>query len=402
METRRITTEIEEAARIIQNGGLVAVPTETVYGLAGDGLNGQAVSDIYEVKGRPSVKPLSLMVPDESAMERYCLEVPAQAHLLAKHFWPGPLTIVLKAKGDIPDIVLAGGSTVGLRCPNHPLTLALLRECGLPLAAPSANPSGEPSPKTAEQVLAYFDGRIDAVIDGGPCGIGRESTLIDLTKTPYRVLREGALPGEEIADALAEEMTVIGLTGPSGCGKTTALRELEKRGALAIDCDAVYHELLGSDKALTAALADAFPGTVRDGVLDRKALGRIVFAAPEKLELLNRITHRAVRLEVEKRLRDWAMRGGTLAAIDAVELVSSGISARCGAVIGVLADRERRIERITARDGVTREEAEARVDAQRPDSYYEANCTHILLNNADEEIFHKGFSRLLKEIQYYG
>ena len=402
METRRITTEIEEAARIIQNGGLVAVPTETVYGLAGDGLNGQAVSDIYEVKGRPSVKPLSLMVPDESAMERYCLDVPAQAHALAGRFWPGPLTIVLRAKGDIPGIVLAGGETVGLRCPDHPLTLALLRECGLPLAAPSANPSGEPSPKTAEQVLAYFDGRIDAVIDGGPCGIGRESTLIDLTKTPYRVLREGALPGEEIADALAEEMTVIGLTGPSGCGKTTALRELEKRGALAIDCDAVYHELLGSDKALTAALADAFPGTVRDGVLDRKALGRIVFAAPEKLELLNRITHRAVRLEVEKRLRDWAMRGGTLAAIDAVELVSSGISARCGAVIGVLADRERRIERITARDGVTREEAEARVDAQRPDSYYEANCTHILLNNADEEIFHKGFSRLLKEIQYYG
>lgn len=402
METRRITNEIGEAARLIQNGGLVAVPTETVYGLAGDGLNEKAVSEIYEVKGRPSVKPLSLMVPDESAMERYCLEVPAQAHLLAKHFWPGPLTIVLKAKGDIPDIVLAGGSTVGLRCPDHPLTLALLRECGLPLAAPSANPSGEPSPKTAEQVLRYFDGRIDAVIDGGPCGIGRESTLIDLTGTPYRVLREGALAEAEIAEALAAEMSVIGLTGPSGCGKTTALRELEKRGALAIDCDAVYHELLESDAGLIAALDDAFPGTVRDGAVDRGALGRIVFASPDKLRLLNEITHGAVKREVEKRLRDWAMRGGTLAAIDAVELISSGVSGRCGAVIGVLADRERRIARITARDGITRDSAEARIDAQRPDSYYEANCTHILLNNADEESFHKAFSRLLKEILNHG
>ena len=174
--------------------------------------------------------------------------------------------------------MLAGGDTVGLRCPDHPLTLALLRSCGLPLAAPSANPSGEPSPKTAEQVLAYFDGKIDAVIDGGPCGVGRESTLIDLSRAPYRILREGALPESEIADALADEMTVIGMTGPSGCGKTTALRELEKLGALALDCDAVYHELLESDADLIKALDSAFPGTVRDGGLDRGALGRIVFA----------------------------------------------------------------------------------------------------------------------------
>ena len=402
METKLITSEIEDAARIIRSGGLVAVPTETVYGLAGNGLNEKAVSEIYEVKGRPAVKPLSLMVPDESAMERYCLNVPPQAHALAKRFWPGPLTIVLKAKDDIPGIVLAGGSTVGLRCPDHPLTLALLHSCGLPLAAPSANPSGEPSPKTAEEVLAYFDGKIDAVIDGGPCGIGKESTLIDLSKTPYRVLREGALPESEIADALAEEMTVIGLTGPSGCGKTTALRELENLGALALDCDAVYHELLESDADLIKALDSAFPGTVRDGVLDRGALGRIVFASKEKLELLNEITHSAVRREVERRLRNFAMQGGTLAAIDAVELISAGIAGRCTAVIGVLADRERRLARITARDGITREAAAARIDAQRPDSYYEANCTHILLNHADEASFREDCRRLYKEILNHG
>ena len=185
METKRIQENIAEAARIIREGGLVAVPTETVYGLAGNGLSEEAVAKIYEVKGRPAVKPLSLMVPDESAMERYCLEIPPQAHALARRFWPGPLTIVLKAKEDIPSIVLAGGKTVGLRCPDHPLTLELLRACGLPLAAPSANPSGAESPKTAEKVLSYFDGKIGAVIDGGPCGIGRESTLIDMSAAPY-------------------------------------------------------------------------------------------------------------------------------------------------------------------------------------------------------------------------
>ena len=127
METKIITENIEDAAALIRAGGLVAVPTETVYGLAGNGLDEQAVQQIYEVKGRPAVKPLSLMVPDESAMERYCEAVPEAAYALARRFWPGPLTIVLRAKGEIPPIVLAGGETVGLRCPDHPLTLSLLR-----------------------------------------------------------------------------------------------------------------------------------------------------------------------------------------------------------------------------------------------------------------------------------
>ena len=205
METLLLTENMEKAAERIRQGSLVAVPTETVYGLAGNGLDEKAVAEIYEVKGRPAVKPLSLMVPDESAMERYCEEVPEQAHALAKRFWPGPLTIVMKAKNFIPSLVLAGGETVGLRCPDHPKTLELLRLCDLPLAAPSANPSGAESPKTAQQVLNYFDGKIGAVIDGGPCGIGRESTLIDLSRRPFRILREGALSTETIRAALAEE-----------------------------------------------------------------------------------------------------------------------------------------------------------------------------------------------------
>ena len=204
MKTEIITNEIAKAAEIIKNGGLVAVPTETVYGLACNGLDEKAVGEIYRVKGRPDIKPLSLMVHDSGALDAYCEDVPAGAYALAKRFWPGPLTIVLKAKNHIPSIVLAGGDTVGLRCPDHPLTLALLKECGLPLAAPSANPSGAESPKTAETVLEYFSSKIDAVIDGGPCGIGLESTIIDMTSAPYKILRQGALPAEEIAETLAE------------------------------------------------------------------------------------------------------------------------------------------------------------------------------------------------------
>ena len=202
MKTQRITTEIAQAADAIRAGQLVAVPTETVYGLAGNGLDPKAVAQIYEVKGRPSVKPLSLMVHDASAMARYCDPVPQAAHTLAEAFWPGPLTIVLRAKACVPEIVRAGGQTVGLRCPDHPATLALIEAAQLPLAAPSANPSGAPSPKTADDVLAYFDGQIAAVIDGGPCGIGRESTLVDLSCTPYRILRAAAVPDDAVWDAL--------------------------------------------------------------------------------------------------------------------------------------------------------------------------------------------------------
>ena len=401
METKRIIENIADAAQIISAGGLVAVPTETVYGLAGNGLNEEAVSDIYEVKGRPTVKPLSLMVPDESAMELYCEDVPPQAHALAKRFWPGPLTIVLKAKPEIPSIVLAGGETVGLRCPDHPLTISLLKSCGLPLAAPSANPSGKPSPKTAEQVITYFDGKIDAVIDGGPCGIGRESTLIDMSRTPYRILREAALNEKTVAGALAENLTVIGITGPSGCGKTTALKELEAFGALVLDCDAIYHELLESNADLLQELDGAFPGTVINGKLDRKTLGRIVFADAEKLALLNKISHRYVMDETERRLRAFAMQGGLVAAIDAVELISAGMAERCDAVVGVLADEEIRVSRIMARDGIGREAALARIRAQKADSYYQTHCTHLLFNNADREGFAAACRQLYKEI-YHG
>jgi len=397
MKTRDLTRDLPAAAAVLRGGGLVAVPTETVYGLAGNGLDEEAVKKIYAVKGRPAVKPLSLMVPGAEAMERYCLDVPPAAKLLAGRFWPGPLTIVLRARPEIPEIVLAGGDTVGLRCPDHPLTLALLEKAGVPFAAPSANPSGEPSPKTASEVLRYFDGAIDAVIDGGPCGVGVESTLISLAETPYRILRRGALDEDAIAAALAEGLTLIGLTGGSGTGKTTALLELEKFGALTIDCDAVYHELLENDRQLLGELEEAFPGTVAGGRLERKALGARVFGDEKALARLNAITHRHISAEVERRLKDWAMRGGRLAAVDAVELISSGLAARCDLTVGVLAAEETRLRRIMARDAIGRDYALRRIRAQRSDAYYIANCDVVLYNDADQAKFTEEFKKTIKE-----
>ncbi len=387
MKTEVYTGQIAACAALLGHGGLLGVPTETVYGLACDGLNPSAVEKIYEVKGRPAVKPLSLMVPGPEAMERYCKDVPEAAKALAARFWPGPLTIVLKAKDCVPAIVRAGGETVGLRCPDHPLTLALLREVDLPLAAPSANPSGLPSPKTAQEVLAYFDGAIEAVLDGGACGLGTESTLLSMAETPYRVLRQGALPAEQIADALVEGMRIVGVTGGSGSGKTTALRALKELGALVIDADEVYHGLLRSDLALLEAIESRFPGTVQDRRLDRKALAAAVFGDPGALAALNAITHPAVIREVRRLLRAHAMNGGRLAAIDAIGLIGSELEALCDRTYAVLADRETRIGRIMARDGLTRAEARRRIEAQAPDEYFVSHCSAVLRNDSSEEAF---------------
>lgn len=398
MDTIIIKEDLSAAAELLRRGGLVGVPTETVYGLAGNGLDEEAVRKIYEVKGRPEVKPLALMVPDAGQMENYCLDVPPAAKALAAKFWPGPLSIVLRARTDlVPEIVRAGGETVSLRCPDHPMTLETLRLAQIPFAAPSANPSGQPSPRTAEEVCRYFRGQIDAVIDGGACGIGRESTILDMSHTPYRILREGALDAEEIRRALAENLRVIGITGPSGCGKTTALYLLEEQGALVLDCDKVYHDLLETDHELLRELDAAFPGTVRDGVLDRSALGKIVFSDPAALTALNGITHSRVAREVEKRLEDFAMVGGTLAALDAVELISSGLSERCSLFVGILAERETRIRRIMARDGIDREQALLRVSAQKDDAYFAEHCDLVLYNDGPMDEFTEKFKYILRE-----
>ena len=398
MKTQIFNNSIGEAANIILSGGLCAVPTETVYGIACNGLDENAVDKIYSVKGRPSIKPLSLMVSDVSSIEKYCRTVPNQALLLAKKFWPGPLTIVLKAKKEVvPAIVRANGDTVGLRCPQNDLTLQLLREAGVPFAAPSANPSGLPSPLDAEMVVNYFDGKIDAVIDGGKCEFSRESTIIDMSSEPYRILRQGALQSDEIYDELVNGMTIIGISSGTGCGKTTALNEFKKVGALCIDCDEVYHSLLNGCEEMINEILFSFPNAAVNGVIDRKILGSVVFSNDDALKRLNSITHRYVAYEVMKKLRYFALNGGNIAVIDAVELFESGINKLCSFTLGIISREENRINRIMLRDGIDREYACKRIHAQKDDAYYRKHCTYIIENNDSECEFIKNINQLIKE-----
>ena len=399
METKLIGKDkLGEAAALIVSGELVAVPTETVYGLACSGLDADAVEKVYEVKGRPEVKPLSLMLHKGAAVTKYCTNIPKQARALMDRFWPGPLTIVLKSKDIVPDIVRAGGDTVALRCPDHPMTQEMLKKAKLPFAAPSANPSGSKSPVTVQEVLDYFDGKIAAVVDGGRCGLGCESTIIDMSSAPYKILRQGVLPEADIASVLTESLKVIGITGGTGCGKTTALRELEAMGALIIDCDALYHDMLKTNVKMLADIERSFPGTVIDGVLDRKALGATVFSNEAALEDLNAITHHYIGLEVSKKLSEWAMRGGKTAAIDAIALIESGLAEKCCAVVGIVAEKAKRIERIMKRDGISYEYAMMRVNAQYPNEYFVQKCEYVLHNDGSEDKFRKECKNLFKEV----
>ena len=398
METLIFDHGTGSAAEIICAGGLVAVPTETVYGLAGNGMDEKAVEKIYEVKGRPAIKPLSLMVASPEEIGRYAVDVPEAAKALAEKFWPGPLTIVLKANPDIPEIVRAGGDTIGLRCPDHALTLQALREAGVPFAAPSANLSGAPSPKTAGDVLKVFDGVIDAVIDGGACTLGRESTILDMSKKPYRVLRQGALPEESISDALVENMHIFGITGTTGSGKTSVLEAFRRKGALLLDCDRLYHDLLENSEGMLRELENRFPDAFEKGRLMRKKLASIVFHDEATLADLNAITHRYVCEDVKRQLRAHAMSGGQVAVIDAVELISSGLGALCDCTIAVLAPEAERMKRIMARDGLTEEQALERIRAQKNDAYYRENCTYTVLNDGTVEQLSEKINQIMKEV----
>ena len=182
---------LAEAAKLIRAGKLVAMPTETVYGLAANALNESAVRSIFAAKGRPSTNPLIVHIESEADVKRVAASFPDEAKRLAAKFWPGPLSIVLPKGPDIPDIVTAGGPTVAVRCPDHVVARGLIRAAGVPLAAPSANLSSELSPTRAEHVLKSMDERIDLILDAGPCRVGIESTVVEINETGVIILRPG-------------------------------------------------------------------------------------------------------------------------------------------------------------------------------------------------------------------
>lgn len=447
-------------------------------------------------------------------LTRYCAQVPPLAYVLARKFWPGPLTMILKRDPCVPDETTAGLDTVAVRCPNHPVTLAIIREAGVPIAAPSANLSGRPSCTTAQDVLEDMDGKIQCLVDGGPCAVGVESTILDLTCTPPRLLRPGGVPVEQIErligpiaidkavngvldgeerprapgmkyrhyapkapvivvsgapeasaqeilrrvgpesgvicfeeylplfekqrvqslgpsqdkqtqaqrvfDALRafdsetvteiyaqcpdnqglglaignrlkkaagfhvieadRERVVLGITGGTGAGKTSVLDVIREMGGVVVDCDAVYHEMLNGSEEMRNTINAVFPGVFdADGKLNRQKLGEEVFSRRERLARLNDIVYHFVVPEVERRLG----KDTGLYAIDAINLLESGISELCDKTIAVTAPTELRVRRIMARDGISEQYARMRITAQKPDEYYRTKCDCELTNAAD-------------------
>ena len=514
-QQKEIEDKISAAAKILREGGLVAIPTETVYGLGANGLDAQAVKRIFEAKGRPQDNPLILHVTGPQWLPRYCRNIPPMAYVLARKFWPGPLTMILQRQSIVPDETTAGLDTVAVRCPNHPVTLAIIREAGVPIAAPSANTSGRPSCTSAQDVLEDMDVKVEGVVDGGPCSVGVESTILDLTCQPPRLLRPGGLPLEDLErlighidvdhavtaplqegekpkapgmkyrhyapkapvtvvtgapEASAREIqrragkgagiicfdeyadlfrgmevhtlgpsgdklvqaqrvfdalrtfdnsdvteiytqcpdnrglglaignrlkkaagfhvveadsqrVVLGITGGTGAGKTSALRAIEALGGQVIDCDAAYHEMLAENEELRNAINEKFPGVFRsDGSLNRRKLGEEVFARKDRMEQLNEIVFRFLVPEIERRVE--ALPDG-LYAIDAVNLLESGLDHLCDQTIAVTAPLELRVRRIMARDGITEQYARLRISAQKADEYYRSKCDCELTNSAD-------------------
>ena len=536
-QQKEIEDKISAAAKILRDGGLVGIPTETVYGLAANGLDEKAVKRIFEAKGRPQDNPLILTIPGQQWLPRYCKDIPPLAYVLARKFWPGPLTMILKCRTDVvPSVITAGLDTVAMRCPNHPVTLAIIREAGIPVAAPSANTSGRPSCTTAQDVLEDMDGKIEGVVDGGPCTVGVESTILDLTCDPPRLLRPGGLPLEaleqligpiavdkavvsplqageqpkapgmkyrhyapkapvtvftgapeasareisrragpttgiicfdefahlfptqevhtlgpsndklaqaqrvfdalrtfdnsDVTEILAQcpdsrglglavgnrlkkaagfhvvesdsQRIVLGLTGGTGAGKTSALNAIRELGGEIIDCDAVYHEMLDNDQELRNTINAAFPGVFgADGKLNRQKLGQEVFAKKERLDKLNAIVFRFLIPELERRL-DSAPDG--LYAIDAINLIESGLDRLCDRTIAVTAPTELRVRRIMARDNISEQYARLRISAQKPDEFYRSKCDLELNNGAETaETFQREaklfFERLVESLR---
>ncbi len=212
-----VTQDVERAATAIRSGGLVALPTETVYGLAADATNPLAVQRIFQIKGRPGDHPLIVHLASASHVEAWASTVPATARVLIEAAWPGPLTVIVPRSTGVLDAVTGGLDTVGLRVPAHPLALELLDQVAVGLAAPSANRFGAVSPTTAEHVLRdlgdRLDPRRDVILDGGPCPIGVESTIVDCASTPPQILRAGGVPVEDVRRLLAGD--VADASGPS-------------------------------------------------------------------------------------------------------------------------------------------------------------------------------------------
>ncbi len=218
------TAIMNEAAELIRQGELVAFPTETVYGLGANGLDAQAVAKVFRAKGRPSDNPLILHIDAADKIYDLAASVPASVKALTECYWPGPLTVVVERQPHVPNAVTGGLNTVAIRLPSSPVARELIRLAGVPVAAPSANTSGRPSPTTAKDVLADLDGKVAAIIDAGPCAIGLESTVIDCTTPVPTLLRPGGITYEMLIEVLGDIEIDPGLAGSQAVPKSPGMK----------------------------------------------------------------------------------------------------------------------------------------------------------------------------------
>ena len=308
METRVLkptADTIAEAAEMLGRGELVAFPTETVYGLGANALDPEAVPKIYQAKGRPSDNPLIVHVGSFEAVEPLCY-MDERARKLMEAFWPGPLTLLLPKKPVIPAVTNAGLASVAIRMPSHQVALALLRACGVPVAAPSANTSGRPSPTTAQHVLNDLRGRVGLILDGGPCDVGLESTVLDLTAKVPTIVRPGGVTAEMLLAALPEVNVADSVMRPLREGETAVspgmmYRHYAPRGQLTLvkgepatvrdACHALYRQAVAEGKKArvlafeehAASYADCETLTI--GSLNRpESIARELFAALRRMD----------------------------------------------------------------------------------------------------------------------
>ena len=266
---------VDRAAGLIRAGRLVAFPTETVYGLGANALDPAAVAAIFAAKGRPATNPVIVHVADPDGAGAVAAEWPAAAAKLAERFWPGPLTLVVPRRPEVPDVVTAGGPTVAVRCPAHPVARALIRAAGVPVAAPSANRSTELSPTRAEHVLKGLDGRIDLILDGDPCPGGIESTVVDVTGGVVRLLRPGLVTAPMLEDVVGP-LASGGRQAPESGSVARSPGQMEKHYSPRTPVYLLgYGEL--DDGHLQAAYEDQRVGIVG---LESTVLGWLTFDVP--------------------------------------------------------------------------------------------------------------------------
>lgn len=289
--------QLAAAAAVLRAGGLVAFPTETVYGLGADAANAEAVRRIFEVKGRPADHPLIVHIGSADLLDAWAAEVPTAARLLADVFWPGPLTMVLNRTARVPDLVTGGRGTVGLRVPDHPVARALLESFGGGIAAPSANRFGQVSPTTAAHVRADLGADVDLVLDGGACQIGVESTIVDLSTDHFEVLRVGGVSLERLGEVLGSRPDVWQGAGPARAPGMHASHYAPSAQVVLVDAAEVADRATSFLEAaqMVGVLAPVSIDGLPDGVIELEPAGD----ADEFARLLYARLRQADRLGIE-------------------------------------------------------------------------------------------------------